>query len=134
MTTVRVSEVKSSSVAEDGSAVTVTIDAKNVGELSLLIQANSFDQLISSLTKAKSILRDQKKMSGHVTVKMPKNWLVACDPQVNGVVILVLEHQTESEAGYAFPPDDARKMAAGLIKNADLVLASKPDQTGHDER
>jgi hypothetical protein len=40
MTTVWVSAVKSSVVAEDGRAITVTIDARNVGELSLLIQAD----------------------------------------------------------------------------------------------
>jgi hypothetical protein len=57
---------------------------------------------------------------------MPKTWLVTCDPQVHGVVILILDHQTETEAGYAFPPDGARKMAAGLVKNSDLVMSSKP--------
>ena len=63
---------------------------------------------------------------GQVAVKMPKNWLITCDPQVHGVVVFVLEHQTDTEAGYAFPPDAAKKIAAGLIKNADLVIAGKP--------
>lgn len=56
---------------------------------------------------------------------MPNSWLVAYDALEHGVVILVLGHRSETEAGFALTPDDAKKMAAGLIKNAELVVASK---------
>jgi hypothetical protein len=82
MTTVWVSAVKSSVVAEDGRAITVTIDARNVGEPSLLIQAESIDDFISSLSKARSILQAKERKPDQVAVKMPNSWLVACDPLV----------------------------------------------------
>src|SRR5258708_35821481 len=48
------SAVKKHAVAKDGGDVTVTIDARHLGELSVLIPAGCFDELISALTRAKT--------------------------------------------------------------------------------
>jgi hypothetical protein len=125
MTLLTISAVKKHAIAKDGASVTVTIDAKHVGELSVLIPGNCFDELISALTRAKSMAAAKPDPGpDQVSVKVAKNCLISADVG-HGVVVLVFDHQTPDRAGYAFDADTAMKMATGLVKSSDAVRASK---------
>lgn len=137
MTLLTVNAVKAHTIADDGK-VTVTIDAKHVGELSVLIPANCVDPLISALTEAKSKtggtpVRQRQpaatppKTADHVTFKVPKNWLITADLQVRKLVLLVFDHQSDAQAGYALDAEAAKKMAGALVKSGDAVLAKKAE-------
>jgi hypothetical protein len=127
MTSLTINAIKKQEMASDGSKVTVTVDAKYVGDLSVMIPAACYDELIASLSRAKSLLGAGKepKNSNQVSVKRISNCLVTADVQQHGLVILVFDRQTQAEAGYAIDAETAKKMAVGLVKSADAVLMNK---------
>jgi len=43
---------------------------------------------------------------------------------------MLFDPQTEKQAGFALPAASAREMAAGLVKYADALEASKSNQIG----
>jgi hypothetical protein len=63
--------------------------------------------------------------NNQVTLTVPKNWLVSADLQMHDVVLLIFNHKTDAQSGYALDADTAKKMAVGLVKNGDAVLAHK---------
>ena len=126
MLSVRVNAIKGHSVSPDGAETTVELDAKHVGELSLLMTAERCEQLFSALSSVRSQL--QAKGPGNpdqVRVRVPKNWLVSADLQVHEVVVLVLNHRTSDQIGYALDAAAAKQMAEALAKNAEVVLKHK---------
>jgi hypothetical protein len=60
-----------------------------------------------------------------ITISLPKNWLVSSDLTIHDVVLLIFNHKLDAQTGYALDADAAKKMAVGLVKNADAVLAHK---------
>ena len=125
MTLLTINAVKKHSISTDGASVTVTVDARHVGEISVLIPGECFDELISALTRAKSMTAAKPDTRpDQVSVKMAKNCLISADAG-RGLVVLVLDHQTPDQVGYAFDADTAMKMATGLVKSSDAVRASK---------
>jgi hypothetical protein len=125
MTLLTISAVKKHVIAKDGANVTVTIDARHVGELSVFIPGECFDGLISALTQAKSMAPAKPDpRPDQVSVKMAKNCLISADVG-RGLVVLVFDHQTPDRAGYALDADAAMKMATGLLKSSDTVRAGK---------
>ncbi len=144
MTLLTISSIKKQKVSDNGRQVTLTVEAKHVGELEVLLPPDCYDELISTFSRART-LRGGRAVPepaatpaapspaaqppvkpGHFAVKVPKTWLVTSETQSHGVVLLVFDHQTDSQAGFAMPADAAKRMADGLVKNADAVLAAKP--------
>jgi hypothetical protein len=70
--------------------------------------------------------------SSQVKISVPKNWLVSAETKVHDVVLLVFNHQTDAQTGYALDPNAAKKMAVGLVKNADAVLTNKSNRKPPD--
>ena len=136
----KINSVKSYAVSDEGAEVAVVLDAKHVGELALLLSVDCLNDLLSTLNRAKVAIEGKRakqinarqdnnpKQDNQVTISVPKNWLVSADTKVHNVVLLVFNHQTDIQSGYALDPDAAKKMATGLVKNADAVLTSKGNQ------
>ena len=126
MLSVRVNAIKAHSVSEDGMEVTVALNAKHVGDLSLLMSAERCEELLSVLSSIKSAIQVRRpKKNEQVSVTVPKNWLVSADVQVHGVVVLVFNHQANGQTGYALDANSAKQLAVGLVKNAEAVLTHK---------
>jgi hypothetical protein len=131
MTSLTISAIKTQEISNDGSVVTFTIDAKYVGELSMMIPAACYDELISTLSRAKSVVNaGQPKSAGQVKIKVAQNCLVTAEVQQHGLVVLVFDRQTQAEAGYALDAETAKKLAVGLVKSADAVLMMKNGRGG----
>ena len=119
--------VKAHAVSDDGGQVAVAFATKDGGELSVLMPADCLDAIISALNRAKSAVRNKQATSANqISVTTPKTWLVTADLEVHGLVLLIFDPKTETQIGYALDAESSKKMAAGLIKNADAVLARKP--------
>jgi predicted regulator of Ras-like GTPase activity (Roadblock/LC7/MglB family) len=126
MALLALSEVKGHAVSDDGAHVAVAFKTKDDGELSVMMPADCLDALIAGLNRAKTTVRNKRaKNLEQVSVTMPKAWMVTADVQARGVVLLVFDPKTEAQVGYALDAESSKKMAAGLIKNADAVVAHK---------
>jgi len=131
MTSLTISAIKTQEISNDGSVVSFIVDAKYVGELSMMIPAACYDELISALSRAKSVIdAKQPKSAGQVKVKRAQNCLVTAEVQQHGLVVLVFDRQTQAEAGYALDAETAKKLAVGLVKSADAVLMRKDGKSG----
>jgi hypothetical protein len=125
MTLLTINTIKKHAIAKDGANVTLTIDARHVGELSVLIPGECFDELLSALTRAKSMAAAKPDARlDQVSVKVAKNCLISADVG-HGLVVLIFDHQTPDRAGYALDADTAMKMATGLVKSSDAVRTGK---------
>src|SRR5262249_7032283 len=115
----------------DGGHVAVAFATNEGGELSVMMPAQCLEALISGLNQARSVVRNkQAKNAEQVTVTVPKTWMVTADVQARGVVLLVFDPKTDGQVGYALDAEASKRMAAGLVKNADLVLAHKASKAG----
>ena len=140
MTLLTISAIKKHAIAKDGANLTLTVDARHVGELSVLIPGDSFDELLSALTRAKSMAaakpdprtdqlrpdqaRPDQARPEQVSVKVAKNCLITAD-MGRGLVVVIFDNQTPDRAGYALDAESAMKMATGLVKSSDVVRTSK---------
>jgi hypothetical protein len=130
MTLLTINTIKKHAIAKDGADLTLTIDAKHVGELSVPIPGECFDELLSALTRAKSMAATKPDTrSDQVSVKVAKNCRITADVG-RGLVILVFDHQTPDQAGYALDTDAAMKTATGLVKSSDAVRTKQSGQKG----
>jgi len=125
MTLLTINGIKKHAIAKDGASVTFTVDARHVGELSVLIPGECFAELLLALTRAKSMVPAKPDTRlDQVSVKVAKNCLISADLG-HGLVVLVFDHQTPDRAGFGFDADTAMKMAAGLVKSSDAVRTGK---------
>jgi hypothetical protein len=144
---VRVNKVTSHAVSDDGAEVILVLDARHVGELALMMSAEGLGDLIAALNRCQSEIQSQgrkqpdkpsdkpsekppgkksEKPSGEqVEISVPKTWVVGSDLKTHELVLVIFNHQTESQAGYALGADAAKQMATALVKNADAVLTQK---------
>jgi hypothetical protein len=63
------------------------------------------------------------KSFNQVTVRTPHKWMIGSGLPKHPVVILIMDPQTETQAGFALNANAAKEMAAGLMKNADALAA-----------
>ncbi|MET0632179.1 MAG: hypothetical protein ABWY92_15085 [Xanthobacteraceae bacterium] len=126
MSLVALTAVKGHAVSNDGGQVAVAFATKDGDELSVMMPADCLEALISALNRAKSAAKNKRdKASDQVTVTLPKTWMVTADLQVRGLVLLVFDPKTDAQVGYGLDPDSSKKLAAGLVKNAEAVIAHK---------
>jgi hypothetical protein len=143
-TKMKVNGVKGHAVSDDGANVIVSFSTRYVGDFELTMPKECVDQLISSLNEARgagpatssksapmsdtvAVLSDLADMdASSVKVRVPKKWLVAADHTVRfGVVLLVFDHKADTQIGFALDPISAKKISAGLNKEADAVSARR---------
>lgn len=151
---IRISEVKSSRLSEDGKEVIVDSTGKYTGDLELRFARECLGQLIQMLTQHGNALEPSVKLPAapgavqlpvalpskdpveaprtnpdEVRFEIPKNFTVTADTSGRGLVLMIVNHRLENQNGYAFSPDAARQVAGGLIKSADASLALKQSAT-----
>ena len=99
MSLVALTAVKGHAVSNDGGQVAVAFATKDGDELSVMMPADCLEALISALNRAKSAAKNKRDK--------------ASDPK------------TDAQVGYGLDPDSSKKLAAGLVKNAEAVIAHK---------
>jgi hypothetical protein len=135
VTHMRVSGVKGHAASVDGDSVTVTFSTKYVGDFELTMPRSCVDQLIAELNAvsagADALARKSPPSSATqheppVNVRVPKRWLVTADYAARGgLVLLVFDHQTDAQIGFALNPTSAKKVATGLNQEADEISARR---------
>jgi hypothetical protein len=140
-TQMKVNGVKGHTTSDDGTTATVTFGTKYVGDLALTMPCECIDEIIvalegvrsaapaaltSGITARTGIAAKREKGTGPVQVRTPRKWLVTADQGVrDGIVLLVFDHQSESQTGFALSARAAKEVAAGLVNEADAVLAQR---------
>ena len=139
---IRIAEVKSSGLSDDGKEVIIGGSGKYIGGIELRFARECLDNLIDALVRAKSALEPSansvvtrsaaavptpKRVDGtnpdEIRFEIPKNFTVTADRSGRGLVLLILNHRLENQEGYALSPDAAKQLAGGLTKSADAALA-----------
>ncbi len=129
MDPIKVTGVSARVDAKNGSDVIIAFTTKYSGERTYSMPLGYLDSLISDLQRAKPATEAKSgKNSNQVTVTTPKKCVIASGLPKYPMVILVFDPQTEAQAGYAVSADAAKKMAIGLVKNADAVVAHEANK------
>jgi hypothetical protein len=147
---IRISEVKSSGLSDDKKEIIIGGSGRYIGDIELRFASECLDDLIRALMRAKSALEPSAnpvvapsataapmpKPGGsagtnpdEIRFEIPRNFTVTADRSGRGLVLLILNHRLENQAGYALSPDAAKQVAGGMTKSADAVLALKPPAT-----
>ena len=110
---------KSSCALEHG--VAIAFATKEGGDLSVMMPADCLDTLISALTRARSaVMSKQTEQSHRISVTVPKTWMVTAENE-RGAVLVIFDPKTDTQAGYALDVEASKKMAAGLVQNAEAI-------------
>jgi uncharacterized protein (DUF2237 family) len=115
-------KVKAHVVSEDGGHVAVAFATQEGNDLSVMMPIDCLDVLISGLNRARSAAKNKKaEDANQINVTVPKTWMVTAELKINEVVLVVFDPKTDTQAGYALDVVSAKKMAAGLIQNANAI-------------
>ena len=150
---IRIAAVSSAALSDDKKEILVQTTGRYTGALELRFASECVNDLIAALTRAQGGLpptspsdaqpalsampvppsanaaASSQKDAGargnpdQVRFEIPKNCTVTADTSGRGLVLFIVNHKLERQAGYAFPPDGAKQLAGGLIKSADALLA-----------
>lgn len=133
-----VNAIKGHTLSADKKELSVVLEAKHVGELSIVLSTDQFEQLATIINQVRSELSDKgaekSELSNkgaeknELTVAVPRNWAVTADVKMHDLVLLVFNRQTPAQTAYGLDPAAAKGMAEGLLKNADVVLKKKQGQ------
>jgi hypothetical protein len=120
-----VTEIKSSTISDDGTAVTLTCVTKYSGNLDVSMPVSCVDRMIEMLQEMRGTPKSTEDLPpNQLRVKVPKTWAITADAAQHGLVILIFDHQAETRTGYALKPDAARKMSEGLATSAKSLSVS----------
>jgi hypothetical protein len=156
---IRISAVGSSRLSEDQKELVVDSTGKYTGSLELRFARECIDDLIRELTRAKAALQpgvsaalattraalpaasaephtraataSASNNPDEVRFEIPRNCTITADTSGRGMVLFILNHKLERQAGYAFSPDAAKQLAGALVKSADALLSSKRAAIGN---
>ncbi|WP_439374505.1 hypothetical protein ACRQ5Q_27840 [Bradyrhizobium sp. PMVTL-01] len=164
---IRIAAVGSATMSDDKKEFIVQTTGKYTGALELRFASDCVDDLITALTNvrggaqpaasnggeaalaseavapsaeaAAQITPGATDKANEVRFEIPRNCTISADPSGRGLVLFILNHRLEGQAGYAFSPDAAKQLAGGLTKSADALLAQgavpKSDRmTGPNQR
>lgn len=142
---IRIGGVKSSHLSDDRKEVVVAATGKYTGDLELRFARECLDDLIGALTRAREAAQPTSAAATVPTVaapavpkpngahgnsnpdevrfEIPKNLTITADTSGRGLVLFILNHRLDRQAGYAFSPDAAKQLAGGLIKSSDALLS-----------
>ncbi|MDN4983833.1 MULTISPECIES: hypothetical protein [unclassified Bradyrhizobium] len=144
--------MSSATMSDDRKEFVVHTTGKYTGALELRFASDCVDDLIAALTSARgdahpaapdaaqpaaapAVVRNpngaeavapavpSKDNPDEVKFEIPKNCTISADNSGRGLVLFILNHRLERQAGYAFTPDAAKQLAGGLTKSADALLA-----------
>ncbi|MHC2620521.1 hypothetical protein ACVIW2_002553 [Bradyrhizobium huanghuaihaiense] len=149
---IRIAAVSSATMSDDKKEFIVQTTGKYTGALELRFASDCVDDLIAVLTKVRGGAQPAASKGGaalaaeaaapgaeaaaqtkpgatgnadEVRFEIPKNCTISADTSGRGLVLFILNHRLESQAGYAFSPDAAKQLAGGLTKSADALLAQR---------
>jgi len=137
---IRISKVNSSALSADKKELVVSSTGKYTGALELRFEVDCLDDLMSALTQAKGSLQTSaapaaatappppgnaavSRNPDEIRFEVPKNFTVTADTSGRGLVLFIVNHRLENQAGYALTPDAAKQVAGGLTKSADAILS-----------
>jgi hypothetical protein len=138
---IRIAAVKTATLSDDGKEVVVATSGKYTGDLELRFARECLDDLINSLTRARGVMypaipagaaataapapdQGDRGNPDAVRFEVPKNFTITADRSGRNLILLILNHRLEGQAGYALSPDAARQVAGALTKSADALLSS----------
>ena len=149
---IRIAAVSSATMSDDKKEVIVQTTGKYTGALELRFGADCVDDLIAALTNVRGDAQPAASnravpaetttpnedgtapvaidKAGEVRFEIPKNCTISADTSGRGLVLFILNHRLDRQAGYAFSPDAAKQLAEGLTKSADALLAQRPIPKG----
>jgi hypothetical protein len=136
---ISVAAIKGFSASSDGAEVTFTLATKYAGDMVVTMPSGCFEELVSNgrpaapAAPARPEPTDSKpteSKSGQMKVAIPKKWTVTADLKINNVVLLIFDHQMETQAGFALTAKTTKELVTALAKNADAVLAHQPSSDG----
>lgn len=150
---IRIAAVGSATMSDDSKEFIVHTTGKYTGALELRFASDCVDDLIAALTSARGGAQpaapNDARPAAQVVVsnatgaevvapgtasehkpdevrfEIPKNCTITADNTGRGLVLFILNHRLEGQAGYAFSPDAAKQLAGGLTKSADTLLAQR---------
>ncbi|MGX1321564.1 hypothetical protein AB7M17_005017 [Bradyrhizobium sp. USDA 377] len=145
--------MSSATMSDDKKEFIVQTTGKYTGALELRFASDCVDDLIAALTKVRGGAQPAASNDGgpalaseaaapsaeaaartkpgatdkanEVRFEIPKNCTISADTSGRGLVLFILNHRLEGQAGYAFSPDAAKQLAGGLTKSADALLAQR---------
>jgi hypothetical protein len=121
-----VTAIKAHAVSDDGSHVALAFATREGGEISIMVPAECLEQLIAGLNRAKATVANKRsKNLEQIGVVFPKTGMVTADLNARGVVLLIFDAKTDSQVAYGLEPEASKKIAAGLIQNADTIIRQK---------
>lgn len=136
-----VNAVKGHTLSADKEELSVMLEAKHVGELSIVLSMAQFERLATIVDQVrselgnngaeKSELSNKAAAKNELMVVVPRNWAVTADLKMHDLVLLVFNRQSPAQTAYGLDPAAAKGMAEGLVKNADVVLKKKQDQAAN---
>jgi len=139
--------MRASEYSADGKNVTIALTTKYSSERLFSVPLTCLQELITDLETLKSSAAQSgakgekgEKRAGKepaaqgairavpsgtkstdVKVTVPKKWMLASGLPQHPLVILILDPQTDTQAGFGFTDRAAREMATGLVKYADAI-------------
>jgi hypothetical protein len=132
--TFAITGIKDFLLSADGREVTFALVTRYAGDLRVAVPIECLKDLQSSTARdafennaVEATSTEHAAVAENTTdnprVKIPKTWSAAVDKQ-RGFVVVVLDHSTPAKFGFALHPDAAKKLAAALVKQADVIAAS----------
>lgn len=141
---IRISAVKSSQLSDDKKEVIVASTGKYTGDLELRFASECVDDLLNALINARRAMQpaatcaaatvaaatagpnadgpEVNNTAHQVTFEVPRNFAITADGG-RRLVLFIVNHNLDRQAGFAFSPDAAKQLAVGLVKSADALLA-----------
>jgi hypothetical protein len=136
--------MRASEYSNDGKNVTISLTTKYSSERLFSVPLACLQEFITDLetlksSAAQSGAKTEKRAgkepaaqgviratppgakSTDVKVTVPKKWMLASGLPQHPLVILILDPQTDAQAGFGFTDRAAREMATGLVKYADAI-------------
>jgi hypothetical protein len=134
--------MRASEYSADGKNVTIALTTKYSSERLFSVPLTCLQELITDLETLKSSAQSSEKgqkrtgkepaaqgtiavppstKSTDVKVTVPTKWMLASGLPQHPLVILILDPQTDTQAGFGFTDRAAREMATGLVKYADAI-------------
>ncbi|WP_256808798.1 MULTISPECIES: hypothetical protein [unclassified Bradyrhizobium] len=152
---IRIAAVSSATMTDDSKEFVVQTTGKYTGALELRFASDCVDDLIAALTRARGGVQPampngggsafaaeavapgadaaariepgaaDKNKPNEVRFEIPQNCTISADSGGRGLVLFILNHRLDRQAGYAFSPDAAKQLAGGLTKSAEALLAQQ---------
>ncbi len=139
---IRISAVKSAHLSEDKKEIIVGTTSKYTGDLELRFGSECVEDLINAFINALRATQPPTAVTARaapvgaapakcpevssiphqVRFEIPRNCTITADSG-RQLVLFVVNHKLDRQAGYAFSPDAAKQLAVGLVKSADALLA-----------